>query len=69
MSVLQEASHIKNTNVLIFQYIQCLHLMFVEAALVSSRTQVQSQIILDTDYLSDYLSVSSDYVNKASTIS
>ena len=29
--------------------------------LVSSGTQVQSQIILDPDYLPDYLSVSYDY--------
>ena len=30
--------------------------------LVSSRTQVQQQIILDPDYLPDYLSVSYGYV-------
>ena len=30
--------------------------------LVSSGTQVQPQIILDQDYLPDYLSVSYDYV-------
>ena len=30
--------------------------------LVSSGTQVQSQIIPDPDYLTDYLSVSYDYV-------
>ena len=29
--------------------------------LVSSRTQVQPQIILDADYLPDYLSISHDY--------
>ena len=32
--------------------------------LVSSGTQVQLQIILDPDYLSDYLSVSCDYDKK-----
>ena len=39
--------------------------MYAEVAwvLVSSGTQVQSQVILDPDYLSDYLSVSYDYVN------
>ena len=37
--------------------------MFSEVAwvLVSSGTQVQPQIILDPDYLPDYLSVSNDY--------
>ena len=60
----QEAGHIKNTVVLIFRHIQCLHLMNSEVAWVitSSGTQVQSQIILDPDYLPDYLSVSYDYV-------
>ena len=33
--------------------------------LVSSGTQVQSQIILDPDYLPDYISVSYDYVKMA----
>ena len=53
----------KNTVVLIFRHIQCLHLMYFERAwvLVSSATQVQPQIILDPDYLPDYLSVSYDY--------
>ena len=61
-------SHIKNTHwnavVLIFRYIQCLHLMNSEVAwvLVSLGTQVQPQKILDPDYLPDYLSVSYDYV-------
>ena len=61
--MLQEAGHIKNTVVLIFRDIQCLHLMNSEVAwvLVSSGTQVQLQIILDPDYLPDYLSVSHDY--------
>ena len=37
--------------------------MYAEVAwvLVSSETQVQPQIILDPDYLPDYLSVSYDY--------
>ena len=61
--MLQEAGHIKNIVVLIFQHIQCLHLINSEVAwvLVSSRTQVQSQIILDPDYYPEYLSVSYDY--------
>ena len=65
MSALQEVAHMKNTVVFIFQHIQCLHLMDSEVAwvLVSSGTQVQPQIILDSDYLPDYLSVSYEYVN------
>ena len=66
--MLQEASHIaiKNTvafTILTFRHIQCLHLMYAEVAweLVSSGTQVQPQIILNPDYLPDYLSVSYDY--------
>ena len=37
--------------------------MYAEAAwvLVSSGTQVHPEVILDPDYLSDYLSVSYDY--------
>ena len=64
MSVLQVAGRIKNTVVLIFPYIQCLHLMNSEVAwiLVSSGSQFQSQGILDPDYLPDYLSVSHNYV-------
>ena len=58
--------HIKNTVVLTIVtlwHIQCLHLMYAEVAwvLVSSGTQVQPQVILDPDYLPDYLSVSYDY--------
>ena len=56
-------SHIKNTivlTILTFRHIQCLHLMYAEV-LVCSRTQVQPQVILDPDYLPDYLSVSYDY--------
>ena len=50
-------------SILTFEHIQCLHLMYAEVAgiLVSSETQVQSQIIPDTNYLPDYLSVSYDY--------
>ena len=58
----------KNIVVLIiltFRYIYCLHLMYAEVAwvLVSSGTQVQPQILLDPDYLPDYLSISYDNVN------
>ena len=57
---------VKNTvvlTILTFWHIQCLHLMYAEVAwvLVSSGTQVQPQVILDPDYLPDYLSVSYDY--------
>ena len=50
-------------NILTFRNIQCLHLMYAEVAwvLVSSGTQVQLQVILDRDYLPDYLSISYDY--------
>ena len=50
-------------TILTFRHIQCLHLMYAEVAwvLVSSRTQVQPQVILDPDYLRDNLSVSYDY--------
>ena len=59
--------HVNNTvalTILTFQPIQCLHLMNAEVAwvLVSSGTQVQLQIMLNPDYLPDYLSVSYDYV-------
>ena len=42
---------------------QCLHLMYAEVAWVpvSSGTQVQLQIILNPDYLPEYLSISYDY--------
>ena len=51
----QEAGHIKNTVVLIFWHIQCLHLMNSEVAweLISSGSQTQPQTILDRDYPSD----------------
>ena len=47
-------------TILTFQHIQYLHLMYAEVAwvIVSSRTQVQPQIIPDPDYLPDYLFVS-----------
>ena len=50
-------------NILTFRYIQYLHLMYAEVAwvLISSVTQVQTQIILDSDYLPDHLSISFDY--------
>ena len=40
-----------------------LHLMYAEVTrvLVSSGTQAQPQVILNPDYLPDYLSVSYDY--------
>ena len=61
--MLQEAGHRKGTVVLIFWHTQCLSLMNSEVALelVSLGTQVQPQIILDPDYLPDYLSVSYGY--------
>ena len=63
---LKKLVNIKNTVVLTiatFRHIQYLHLMYAEVAwaLVSSRTQFQPQILLDPDYLPDYLSVSYDY--------
>ena len=63
--MLQEAGHIKNTVVSIIQYIQCLDLMTSEVAwvLVSSGSQVQQPIILDSDYIPDYLTVSYNYDN------
>ena len=62
--MLQGAGHTKNTIILIFLHIQCLHLMHFEIAwvLVSSGTQIQLQIILDSDYFPDYLSSSYGYV-------
>ena len=61
--MLQKVGHIKNTVVLIFRHIQCLHVMHSEVAWVpvSLGTQVQQQIILDPDYLLDYFSVCYDY--------
>ena len=53
-----------NAVVLIFRYFQYLHLMYFEVAwvLASSVTKVQPQIILEPDYLPEYISVSYDYV-------
>ena len=61
--MLQEADQIKNTVALILWHIQCLHLMYSEVAwvLISLGTLVQSQIILNPDYLPDYLSISFNY--------
>ena len=63
MPMLQEVGYIKNRIVLIFQNIQCLHLMYFEVVLVliSSGTQVQWQIITDPDYIPDDISISYDY--------
>ena len=49
--MLQEVSHIKNTEVMNSE---------VAWVLVSSGTQVQPQIILDPDYLPEYLSLCYD---------
>ena len=67
ISAARSWSHVNNTvvlTILTFRHIQCLHLMYAEVdwVLVSPGTQVQLQIILDPNYLSDYLSVSCDYV-------
>ena len=64
MSVLQKAGHTKNTIILIFLHIQCLHLIHFEIAwvLASSGTQIQLQVILHSDYFPDYLSSSYEYV-------
>ena len=69
ISGLQEVCHINNTVVFNFWYFQCLHLMYSEVAwvLLSSGTKVQPQIILELDYLPDYISVSYGYVNINST--
>ena len=65
--------HIKNTvffTILTFRHIQCLHLMYAEIAwvLASSGTQGQPQVILDPDYLPEYLSVSYDYDQSLSPV-
>ena len=59
----QEDGHVNGTVVLIIRHIHCLHWMYSEVAwvLVSSGTQVHLQIILNPDYLPNYLSVSYDY--------
>ena len=55
ISMLQEVGHRNNTVILIFPLIQCLHLMYFEVTwvLVFLGTQVQSQIILNSEYLQD----------------
>ena len=55
ISMLQEVGHRNNTVILIFPLNQCLHLMYFEVTwvLVSLGTQVQSQIILNSEYLQD----------------
>ena len=66
--MLQEAGHIKNIyyicSCFVFRHIKCSHLMNSEVAwiLVSLGAQVQLRIILEPDYLPDYLSISHDYV-------
>ena len=57
--MIQEAGYTKNTVVFFFP----AHLIWCEVAwvLVFSGTQVQPQKILNSDYLSDYLSVSYDF--------
>ena len=62
--MLQEADHIKNTVVLILQHIHCLDVMNSEVAwvLVSSGTHDQPQVIFNSDYLPDYLSISYGHV-------
>ena len=55
----QEADHIKNTVALIFQHI--FQNSEVAWVLISLGTQFQLQIILEPDYLSDYLTVYYDY--------
>ena len=66
--MLQEAGQIKELVVLIFTFtlilhIQRLHLMLSEVVwvLVSSVTQVLLQLLLDLDYIPDYLYISHDY--------
>ena len=70
MSLLQEGGHMQNTVLLISRHIQCLHLMNSEVVwvIVYSGTQVQPQIIVNPDYLPDFLSLSYDYVNMAMNI-
>ena len=53
MSMFKEAGDIKNTVILIFRHIKCLHLMYSEVAwvLVSLGTQGQPLMILDPDYV------------------
>ena len=57
--MLEEAGQIKNTVVLIFRHIECLHVMNfpMDWEWVSSKNQVLRGILLDPGYLPDYLSV------------
>ena len=59
--MLQEADDIKHAVVLIIQHIECLPLMYSEVAWVlvlkNSRTQAQPQVMLNPDYLPEYISV------------
>ena len=50
-------------ELLTFRHIQYLHLMYAEIAwgLVSLGVHVQPQVIVDPDYLPDYLSISYGY--------
>ena len=64
--MLQEAGHIKNINYIYSCFDFPAHSMFtfdkeVAWVLVSSGSQTQPQIILNPDYLPDYLSISNDY--------
>ena len=55
--MVQQFYHKKEYNVLVLPHIQCLHLIHSEVTwvLVSSGTQVLSQIIFDPDYLPNSL--------------
>ena len=55
--------NVNNTVALTFPDIQCLHLMFPEVAwaLVSSKSQIQLQIMLNSFYSHDYISISYEY--------
>ena len=71
--MLQEAGHIKNIYYIcsfVFRHIKCSHLMNSEVAwvLVSLGAQVQLRIILELNYLPDYLSISHDYVKIPSQV-
>ena len=53
-------------TIVTFHHIQYIHFTYAEVAwvLVSSGTHVQPQIILDSDHLRDYLSVSYDSLKR-----
>ena len=62
-SVLKEAGHIKNTAILIFQHIQCLHLMCsFEVAWVLVSSNSSSAANNTHSRLTSKLSISYDYV-------